>query len=179
MGPGGGGVGGGRERERERQWDKSAQGSTRQSSETISTEWLSSSQQKARVRRRRNDWSPSTSPTCPVLSPTTRSAMKVSSVSPLRCDTITPHPAAWDILHASMASVTLPIWLTLSSRALQAFLSMPILTRLGLVTSKSSLQRMGGGGGAPLTEPVTTKQSMFKNSLYITAWSPSTWGSEL
>ena len=37
----------------------------------------------------------------------------------------------------------------------------------------------GGGEGAPLTEPVTTKQSMFKNSLYITAWSPSTWGSEL
>ena len=39
---------------------------------------------------------------------------------------------------ASMDSVTLPIWLTLSRSALQAFLSMAICTRLGLVTSRSS-----------------------------------------
>ncbi len=51
-------------------------------------------------------------PTCPVHSPTTRSAINVSSVSPLLCDTITPQPSFWDILQASMDSVTLPIWLT-------------------------------------------------------------------
>lgn len=37
--------------------------------------------------------------TCPVHSPTTRSAMKVSSVSPERCDTMTPHPLDWASLH--------------------------------------------------------------------------------
>ena len=37
--------------------------------------------------------------TCPVQSPTTRSAMKVSSVSPERCDTMTPHPLDWASLH--------------------------------------------------------------------------------
>lgn len=35
------------------------------------------------------------SPTCPVHSPTTRSAMKVSSVSPDRWLTITPHSFSW------------------------------------------------------------------------------------
>lgn len=35
------------------------------------------------------------SPTCPVHSPTTRSAMKVSSVSPDRWLTITPQPFSW------------------------------------------------------------------------------------
>lgn len=78
-------------------------------------------------------------PTCPVASPTTRSAMKVSSVSPLRWETMTPQPALWDILQASIASVTVPIWLTFKSKALQAFFSMPIFTRLGLVTRRSSL----------------------------------------
>lgn len=37
--------------------------------------------------------------TCPVQSPTTRSAMKVSSVSPERWLTITPQPFAWANLH--------------------------------------------------------------------------------
>lgn len=37
--------------------------------------------------------------TCPVQSPTTKSAMKVSSVSPERWLTITPHPLSWAILH--------------------------------------------------------------------------------
>lgn len=37
--------------------------------------------------------------TCPVHSPTTRSAMKVSSVSPERWDTMTPHPFDWASLH--------------------------------------------------------------------------------
>ena len=42
------------------------------------------------------------------------------------------------ILTAWMDSVTEPIWLTLSRRALQAFFSMAGCTRLGLVTSRSS-----------------------------------------
>lgn len=37
--------------------------------------------------------------TCPVQSPTTRSAMNVSSVSPERWLTITPQPLAWASLH--------------------------------------------------------------------------------
>jgi len=34
--------------------------------------------------------------------------------------------------------VTLPIWLTLSNKALQAFFSIPVWMRVGLVTNKSS-----------------------------------------
>ena len=37
--------------------------------------------------------------TCPVQRPTTRSAMKVSSVSPERWDTMTPQPLDWASLH--------------------------------------------------------------------------------
>lgn len=37
--------------------------------------------------------------TCPVQRPTTRSAMKVSSVSPERWLTITPQPFSWASLH--------------------------------------------------------------------------------
>ena len=78
--------------------------------------------------------------TCPVHRPTTRSAMKQSSVSPERWDTITPHPAACDILHASILSVTDPIWLTFNNKQLHAFLSIPVRTRLGFVTRRSSLR---------------------------------------
>ena len=78
--------------------------------------------------------------TCPVPRPTTRSAMNVSSVSPLRWETMHPHPAACAILHASMDSVTDPIWLTFRRRQLHAFFSMPCFTLLGFVTRRSSLQ---------------------------------------
>ncbi len=40
--------------------------------------------------------------------------------------------------HASRDSVTEPIWLTLSSRQLQAFWATPLAMRLGLVTVRSS-----------------------------------------
>jgi len=63
----------------------------------------------------------------PVRRPTTKSAMVLSSVSPERWETITPHPAAWAVLQAWMLSVTLPIWFTLRSKALQAFLEIPSL----------------------------------------------------
>ena len=46
----------------------------------------------------------------PVQRPTTKSAMNVSSVSPDLCDTMTPQPQDWANLHASMDSVTEPIW---------------------------------------------------------------------
>ncbi|MFS7939431.1 hypothetical protein Hanom_Chr05g00451641 [Helianthus anomalus] len=50
--------------------------------------------------------------TCPLAKPTERSAMKLSSVSPLRWLTITPHPAAFESRAAWIDSVTVPIWLT-------------------------------------------------------------------
>eukprot|EP01139_Manchomonas_bermudensis_P001987 Amastigsp_a3406_21.p5 type:complete len:113 gc:universal Amastigsp_a3406_21:75-413(+) len=74
----------------------------------------------------------------PVPSPTTRSAMKQSSVSPERCETMTPHPAACAFAHAAIASVIDPIWLTLSSRALQALWPSAVSMRSTLVTSRSS-----------------------------------------
>lgn len=52
--------------------------------------------------------------TCPLANPTERSAMKLSSVSPLLWLTITPHPAAFESSAALMDSVTVPIWLTCS-----------------------------------------------------------------
>lgn len=112
--------------------------------------------------------------TCPVQRPTTRSAIKVSSVSPERWLTITPQPFSWASLHlrgsgginmmlaltwqactrtcvpipmqqihsesthALMASVTEPIWLTLSSRQLQALSSTARCILRGLVTVRSS-----------------------------------------
>mmetsp|Transcript_15178 Transcript_15178/g.63102 ORF Transcript_15178/g.63102 Transcript_15178/m.63102 type:complete len:283 (-) Transcript_15178:432-1280(-) len=74
----------------------------------------------------------------PEARPTERSAMKVSSVSPERCETITPQPAALASLAAWIDSVSEPIWLTLSSSALQAFFSAASAMRLGLVTVRSS-----------------------------------------
>lgn len=100
--------------------------------------------------------------TCPVHKPTTKSAIKVSSVSPERWLTITPQPFSWAFLHlyrlqsihtlrvgiwktgrhlqtyALKDSVTVPIWLTFSSRQLQAFSSTALLMRVGLVTVRSS-----------------------------------------
>merc|ERR1719382_940365 len=74
----------------------------------------------------------------PVLRPTAKSAMNVSSVSPDRCDVITPQPACLAMLTAVMDSVTEPIWFTLSSSALQALSLMAFSTRVGLVTNRSS-----------------------------------------
>ena len=38
--------------------------------------------------------------------------MKLSSVSPLRCEVMTPQPAALAMLTALMLSVMVPIWFT-------------------------------------------------------------------
>lgn len=106
--------------------------------------------------------------TCPAHKPTTKSAIKVSSVSPERWLTITPQPFSWAFLHlfaqiteyshigvwiwrsgqlllgfwlqthALKDSVTVPIWLTFSSRQLQAFSSTALPMRVGLVTVRSS-----------------------------------------
>merc|ERR1719411_1925898 len=75
---------------------------------------------------------------CPVANPTTKSAMKQSSVSPDLCDTMVPHPLAFAGLCAAIDSVTEPIWLTLRRRQLQAFLSTAVWILLGLVTVRSS-----------------------------------------
>src|SRR4051794_28289256 len=49
--------------------------------------------------------------------PTARSASQLSSVSPLRALMVTLHPASRASLSASAASVSVPIWFTLSSKA--------------------------------------------------------------
>ena len=56
----------------------------------------------------------------PVDRPTARSAMNESSVSPERCEVITPHPAALLIFTAWIDSVRLPIWLTCAAAATRA-----------------------------------------------------------
>merc|ERR1719238_965920 len=74
----------------------------------------------------------------PVHRPTAMSAIVVSSVSPERCEHITPQPDCLHILTASIDSVMVPIWLTLRSSALHALSSMAFLTRVTLVTVRSS-----------------------------------------
>merc|ERR1712151_136778 len=74
----------------------------------------------------------------PVRRPTTRSAMKESSVSPERWETITPQPLRIDMVAASMASVIEPIWFTLRRSALHAPTSSALEMRFVFVTSRSS-----------------------------------------
>uniref|UniRef100_H3G5Q2 Uncharacterized protein n=1 Tax=Phytophthora ramorum TaxID=164328 RepID=H3G5Q2_PHYRM len=74
----------------------------------------------------------------PALRPTARSAMNVSSVSPLRWLAMIAQPAFFAIVTASIDSVMLPIWFTFSRRALQAFSSIAFFTRVGFVTVRSS-----------------------------------------
>jgi len=62
----------------------------------------------------------------------------LSSVSPERCDVITPQPLRFASLTASIDSVTEPIWFTLSSRQLHAFFSAAVLMRSTFVTVRSS-----------------------------------------
>jgi len=73
---------------------------------------------------------------CPAAVATARSAMKVSSVSPERCDTTTPYLAFFATVMASSVSVSVPIWLTLMRMALAIFLLMPCLSVGGWVTKK-------------------------------------------
>ena len=64
--------------------------------------------------------------TCPLANPTDRSAIKLSSVSPLRWLTMTPHPAAFESSAAWIDSVTVPIWLTCNQGMIRkAELSLP------------------------------------------------------
>lgn len=62
----------------------------------------------------------------------------VSSVSPERCEHMTPQPLCLHILTASIDSVMVPIWLTFSSNALHALSSIAFLTRVTFVTVRSS-----------------------------------------
>merc|ERR1719430_1524395 len=64
--------------------------------------------------------------------------MKQSSVSPDLWETMVPQPFFLARRWALMLSVTEPIWLTLSSRQLQAFFSTAVWILLGLVTVRSS-----------------------------------------
>lgn len=87
---------------------------------------------------RESSWHEHRMRTCPVESPTTRSAMKVSSVSPERWDTMVPHPFDFARLWALIDSVTDPIWFTFNRRQLQAFLSTAVWILVGFVTVRSS-----------------------------------------
>merc|ERR1719414_2043993 len=74
----------------------------------------------------------------PVHKPTAMSAIVTSSVSPERCEHITPQPLFLQSVTASMDSLREPIWFTFRRRALQAFSSIALLTRVTLVTVRSS-----------------------------------------
>ena len=69
---------------------------------------------------------------------TARSAMKVSSVSPERCEMMVVQPLRWAISTDSSVSVSVPIWFTLTSTLLAAPLAIPVLIRSVLVTKRSS-----------------------------------------
>lgn len=71
----------------------------------------------------------------PVARPTDKSAMKVSSVSPLLWDITTPQLASLAIFTTSIASVTVPIWLT-------CIPAHPCYKRWGKKTSPISLSHM-------------------------------------
>lgn len=75
---------------------------------------------------------------CPEPNPTTKSAIKLSSVYPDRCETITPHPFYLHLFDASIDSVNVPIWFTFNNKALHAFLLNASLILKTLVTKRSS-----------------------------------------
>ncbi len=74
----------------------------------------------------------------PLPTATARSAIVVSSVSPLRWLIIVRYPLLCASATASSVSVSVPIWLTFTSSALAAPRSMPSSSRSGLVTNRSS-----------------------------------------
>jgi len=71
---------------------------------------------------------------CPVPIATAKSAMKVSSVSPDRCETTQRQPACRHSSIAPIVSLTVPIWLGLMSAALVVFSAMPRAMKRVLVT---------------------------------------------
>src|ERR1700756_4941705 len=75
---------------------------------------------------------------CPQLVATARSAIVVSSVSPERCEKTVRQPDRCAISTASSVSDKVPIWLTLTSKALATPRPIPSRSRCGLVTNKSS-----------------------------------------
>src|SRR6266446_8632804 len=74
----------------------------------------------------------------PALTATARSATKVSSVSPERCEMTVPYPARLASSMASSVSVSVPTWLTFTSTALARPLAIPCWMTAGLVTKRSS-----------------------------------------
>lgn len=102
----------------------------------------------------------------PVPSPTTKSAMKLSSVYPDLWETITPHFWARLLFAASMDSVKLPIWLTLSKRALHAFFWIASSILKILVTKRSS-PTICSLDPKPFVMLVHPSQSSWSNGSYI------------
>src|SRR5271168_1220990 len=74
----------------------------------------------------------------PALVATAMSAMVASSVSPERWLMIALYLLRWAIWTESRVSVRVPIWLTLTRMLLPIDSSMPFLSRLVLVTNRSS-----------------------------------------
>ena len=74
----------------------------------------------------------------PVPMATLRSAMKLSTVSPLRWEIMAVQPALRAISIAATVSVRVPIWLSLIRIELADFSAMPRARRLTLVTKRSS-----------------------------------------
>src|SRR3989338_6359041 len=74
----------------------------------------------------------------PHPSPTARSAIKLSSVSPLLWLTITFHLLSIESLAAANDSVIVPIWFTFSNSALHAFVEIAFFILFTFVTSRSS-----------------------------------------
>ena len=75
---------------------------------------------------------------CPVFKATAKSAMVVSSVSPLRWLITAVYPFLYARFTALIVSVSEPIWFTLTKIEFATSFSIPILKRAGLVTNKSS-----------------------------------------
>ena len=84
----------------------------------------------------------------PVPSATARSAIVASSVSPERCDMTAEYPFAWASCTASIVSVSVPIWFTLTRIELAVPRSMPCCRRTGFVTNSERLARGVGLGVA-------------------------------
>ena len=77
----------------------------------------------------------------PAFSATAKSAKDVSSVSPLRWETIAANPDFCASLIACIVSVTVPIWFSLIKIALPQPSAMPRAKRAVFVTNKSSPTR--------------------------------------
>lgn len=79
-----------------------------------------------------------------------------------------PHPSPWESCAALIDSVMVPIWLTLRRRPLQAFFSIAVLMRAGLVTVRSSAQQ--GTRKCLCLHSTTVKRAHLRRSGSARSW---------